>query len=320
MQSALILFSALILSEYITSTTSLTPLNSPQLINRKYLGSLSLILLLLIPSLIIHIISYRALTKQGLLLYEFNSGKFNMSLDKLDEISNDFPNLTQTAMPIKSMKARYFHNYGKKEQAYELIRGGMKDNPHIGFSESLLSQFYFNDKLYDSSFYYSKIAFDKIPNNMPHFSGYVQNLVQRKGRDEIINAFDKVLPLVPGSKVTAWSIFFQGMARISQAGDPYLLQKVNEAHKMYPNNENIFLYKRVFTYGSQNIELAKVSYKKENELYAEKKFNQAGEAFAKALDLDSLDLTFALNAGLAFYEAKDFEKQFAILKWARYLL
>ena len=314
MQSALILFSALILSEYLTSTASLTPLKSPQDTNRKYLGSISIIVLLLIPSLIIHIISYRALTQQGQLLFEFNSGKFNMSLNQLDEISNDFPNLTETAMPIKSMKARYFHKYGQKEQAYELIRGGMKDNPHIGFSESLLSQFYFNDKLYDSSFYYSKIAFDKIPNNMPHFSSYVNNLAQRNDRDAIINAFDRVLPLVRGSKVTAWSIFLRGMARISQVGDPYLLQKVNEALKLYPNDENIFLYKRIFTYGSQNIEQAKGFYNKGSELYAERKFNQAGDAFLKALELDSLDLTFALNAGLSFYEAKDFEKAIRYLK------
>ena len=31
--------------------------------------------------------------------------------------------------------------------------------------------------------------------------------------------------------------------------------------------------------------------------------------FVKALDLDSLNLTYALNAGLSFYEAKDYENK-----------
>ena len=63
--------------------------------------------------------------------------KFNMTRAQLDEISHDFPNLTETAMPIKSMKARYYYLQGNKQEAYEMIDEGAKDNPQIYFSENL---------------------------------------------------------------------------------------------------------------------------------------------------------------------------------------
>ena len=53
---------------------------------------------MLIPGLAIHIISFNSLRKQGRLLYEFNNAQYNMSRQQLDEISHNFPNLTETAM------------------------------------------------------------------------------------------------------------------------------------------------------------------------------------------------------------------------------
>jgi O-antigen ligase/tetratricopeptide (TPR) repeat protein len=314
MQSALALIVALIVSEYLDLTNPSLIANTTKGSNRKYILSISLITLFLIPSLIVHVISYRALTQQGALLYEFNNGSYNMTLAQLDEISNEFPNLTETAMPIKSMKARYFYNNGLKEQAYDLIRGGLKDNPYIRFNENLLSQFYFNDKQYDSSYHYAKIAFDNIPNNMPHFNLYMQNLVVKRDRDAMMAAYDRVLPIVRGGTSTVRKIFLRSIGQISNIGDPYTLQKSEEAFKLFPNDNDFFELYRIFSYGQQSIVQAKAFYKEASELYGQKQFNEAAATFVKALDLDSLDLTYALNAGLSFYEAKDFENAIRYLK------
>ena len=45
-------------------------------------------MVLIIPCLTIHYISYKSLTKQGRLLYEFNNNSFKMSLNDLNEISD----------------------------------------------------------------------------------------------------------------------------------------------------------------------------------------------------------------------------------------
>ena len=314
MQSALALIVALIVSEYLDLTNTSPISINKKGANRKYMASISLIALFLIPSLILHVIHYHSLTQQGALLYEFNTGKFNMSTAQLDEISNDFPNLTETAMPIKSMKARYYYQYGLKDEAYELIRGGMKDNPYIRFSENLLAQFYYNDKQYDSSYHYSKIAFDNIPNNMPHFSLYMQNLKVKKDINAMIAAYDRVLPLIRGDTKTARTIFLNNIGQVSNIGDPYIIQKAEESFKLYPDDEQFFELYRLFTYGQQNIIQAKAFYESATELYGQMKFDEAAVDFVKALDLDSLNLTYALNAGLSFYEAKDYENAIRYLK------
>ena len=314
MQSALALIVALIVSEYLDLTNTSPISINKKGANRKYMASISLIALFLIPSLILHVIHYHSLTQQGALLYEFNTGKFNMSTAQLDEISNDFPNLTETAMPIKSMKARYYYQYGLKDEAYELIRGGMKDNPYIRFSENLLAQFYYNDKQYDSSYHYSKIAFDNIPNNMPHFSLYMQNLKVKKDINAMIAAYDRVLPLIRGDTKIARTIFLNNIGQVSNIGDPYIIQKAEESFKLYPDDEQFFELYRLFTYGQQNIIQAKAFYESATELYGQMKFDEAAVDFVKALDLDSLNLTYALNAGLSFYEAKDYENAIRYLK------
>ena len=314
MQSALVLISALIVSEYLSSqNTSVIPISAKGL-RRNYLGTLSLMLLVLIPSFIVHLISYRALTQQGSLLYEFNNAKYNMTFAQLDEISNDFPNLTETAMPIKTMKARYFYQNGLKDEAYALIRDGMKDNPYIRFNENLLSQFYFNDKQYDSSFHYAKIAFDNIPNNMPHFNLYLQNLVVKRDKVAMIAAYDRILPLIRGDTKIARTIFIQSAIQVSNIGDLDIIDILEETYKLYPDDDVFFEFYRILIYGQETISKGKVLYEEASKLYGQKKFDEAAAIFLKALDLDSLDLTYSLNAGLSFYEAKDFEKAIRYLK------
>ena len=114
MQSSLAILSGLILCLYFQDKHKKQNFEKINVFKHKIL--LSIILFMLIPGLIIHYISYNSLRKQGLLLYEFNNAKYNMTRKQLDEISHEFPNLTETAMPIKAMKARYYYLQGKKKK------------------------------------------------------------------------------------------------------------------------------------------------------------------------------------------------------------
>ena len=109
----------LLLSIYLNRFTSKDISPVKPIYSRVILG---LSLCLLIPGIIIHILSYQSLTQQGRLLYEFNNGDYKLTLAELDQIEDDFPNLTETAMPIKAMKARYFYlNNQKKSTSVCLV-------------------------------------------------------------------------------------------------------------------------------------------------------------------------------------------------------
>ena len=130
MQSSLAIYIGLILATFLNNKQSSESIFYSIKLNRIILG---LIFILLIPSLIVHIISFKSLKQQGRLLYEFNNAKYTYTRAELDQISHNFPNLTETAMPIKAMKARYYWLAGNKEEAYKMASLGALDNPKIHF-------------------------------------------------------------------------------------------------------------------------------------------------------------------------------------------
>lgn len=302
MQSSLAVFSGLVLVLYLSQKEE--PPKNNQITKHRF--ALVLILSLLIPCLTVHVISYNSLRKQGLLLYEFNNARYNMTRAQLDEISHDFPNLTETAMPIKTMKARYYYLQGNREEAYEMIDQGAKDNPQIYFSENLKAQFLFNEGKVDSAYVYAKRAFEGLPNNMPHYDMYMKTLVIRKDIKEIDKTFNLVQSLAGNTKII-WTIYIRSLAQTRSLGDPYAMEKAATAYQLYPEDETIFSLYRILTYGQQRMIEAEEINKQATSAYNNKEYLKAAELFSQAFDKDPLQCTFSLNAGLAYYEARQFD-------------
>ena len=304
MQSSFAIYASLILSLYLTNRPSKIDKISFSINGVKAINVI--FLLLLIPSLYIHILSYISLTKQGLLLYEFNNASFKMTRAQLDNISHDFPNLTETAMPIKAMKARYYYLQGNQKEAYEMIDMGAKDNPQIYFSENLKAQFLFSEGKIDSAYFYAKKAFEGLPNNMPHYDIYMKTLVAKRNFKLIDEVFKKVKNLAGNTKII-WTIYIRSLAQTRSLGDPFAMEKAAEAFALYPDDDTIFSLYRILTYGQQRIIEGEQLYKQATELYEAKKFLAAAELFAKSVDKDPLLKTYSLNTGLAYYESKNFD-------------
>ena len=267
----------------------------------------SVCFVLIVLSTSIHYISFNSLTKQGRLLYEFNNNKFDMSLEELDKISDDFPNLTETALPIKAMKARYFYLNDLKEKAHIYATNGSKDNPFIYFPENLKAQFFFQEGKIDSAYVYSKVAFDNIPRNKPHFDLYIKTLIERKDIAGIENAFSKAQEVF-GNDPVIWQLYLQALARTRSIGDPYAMQKGAEAFNLYRDNESIFTLYKILTYGQSRMMEAEKLGRDAVELYKNKLYDQAFVKFKEANNLDPLDPVFPLNAGFALFESKKFDR------------
>lgn len=304
MQSSLAIFAGLILGLYLDQKHKE---ETPQPIRvGLHKISLSFILLVLVSGISVHIISFISLTKQGQLLYEFNNAKYNMTRAQLDDISHDFPNLTETAMPIKSMKARYYYLQGSKEEAYQMLEEGAKDNPQIYFSENLKAQFLFNEGKIDSAYVYAKKAFEGLPNNMPHYDMYMKTLVAKRDLTALDQTFEQMLSLAGNQKII-WTIYIRSLAQTRSLGDPFAMQKGAEAYKLYPTDETIFALYRMLTYGQQRMVEAEKIYQEASSKYNSKEYEQAALLFKEAFDKDPLQHTYSLNTGLAYYEGRQFE-------------
>ena len=305
MQSSLAIFAGLILGLYLDQKYQG---ETPQPIRvTLHKISLSVILVALISGISVHIISFISLTKQGQLLYEFNNAQYNLTRAQLDDISHDFPNLTETAMPIKSMKARYYYLQGNKEEAYEMIEEGAKDNPQIYFSENLKAQFLFQEGKIDSAYVYAKKAFEGLPNNMPHYDMYMKTLVAKRDLTALDQTFEQMVSLAGNQKII-WTIYIRSLAQTRSLGDPFAMQKGAEAYKLYPTDETIFALYRMLTYGQQRMVEAENINTQATTAYNNKEYSKAGILFQQAFEKDPLQHTYSLNAGLSFYEARELEK------------
>ena len=313
MQSSLAIFSGLILSLH---TKSFDPK-----INHEKQSTLSkiflvLIFILLIPGLVVHIISFKSLTQQGRLLYEFNNANYTYTREELDQISHDFPNLTETAMPIKAMKARYYYLAGNKEEAHEMALKGIKDNPKIHFGDNLKSVFFLEENKIDSSYYYAKKAFDGLPNNMPHYDMYMRTLAFKRDAAAINEAFNKVHKLAGDTK-GIWTIYLRTLALTRSLGDPFSMAKAQEAFKLYPTDENIFQLYRILTYGQAKIAAADKFAADAKELFEKGNFSGAVDLYSKAFDSDPLQYNHSLNAALTYYKINDFKKAIKFLSLSK---
>ncbi|MGB1448855.1 MAG: O-antigen ligase family protein [Flavobacteriaceae bacterium] len=305
MQSSLAIFAALVIGLYLDIKHKDDEHRPIKVVQHK--ATLSFILLLLIPGLAIHIISFISLQKQGPLLYEFNNASYKMTRAQLDDISHDFPNLTETAMPIKSMKARYYYLQGNIEEAHKMALEGSKDNPQIFFGENLKSQFLLQEGKIDSAYVYAKKAFEGLPNNMPHYDMYMKTLVAKADRATIDQAFEKVRSLAGDTQII-WTIYIRSLAQTRSLGDPFAMEKAAEAYRLFPNDETIFSLYRMLTYGQKRMIEAENLNKRANEAYSSRDFITAAQLFKEASDNDPLQHTYSLNAGLASYEGKQYEE------------
>ena len=115
--------------------------------------------MLLFPTLYITITVYKSLKGQMLLLQDFNSNQYNLSLNRIDNIVPEIPNITVTTIPINSIKARYYVNAKKYDKAISLLENGTKANPYLYYSEILKSQIFQERGQLDSAKFYAKKAF-----------------------------------------------------------------------------------------------------------------------------------------------------------------
>ena len=86
------------------------------------------------------------------------------------------------------------------------------------------------------------------------------------------------------------------------------MDKAASAYKLFPNDETIFSLYRLLTYGQQRMVEAESLSQQASSLYNNKEFEAAASLFQQAFDKDPLQHTYSLNAGLGYYEAKQYDK------------
>ena len=248
---------------------------------------------------------YKSLKGQMFLLQDFNSNKYNLPMNQVDNIVPDIPNITVTTIPINSVKARYYLNAKKYDKALELVNKGVKANPFLFYSEILKSQIFEEQGILDSAKYYARKAFQGLPNNDLHSSRYLNIISKSRDRAELESAFEL---LTYNNKPSNWKNYLIIGSSFYPPGDKNLVGKADQARKRFPNNQEFELLYRQILLGQDNINKAINFSNKGLEYFNISDYNNAAAEFEKALKYNHLDYAYYENAATSNYMIGNFDK------------
>ena len=237
---------------------------------------------------------------QTTLLYDFNNGEYNLPYEiyskKLDD---NYPNLSLTTLPIKVLKARYFIENDSIEYAKKLLFDAIKINPHLKSSEALLAEIYFNEKKFDSSFFFSKTAFYQMPNVNSHRNMYFKNLELLNDTLELDNAFNMIKEY---NKVDNWYEYILVRNEMGTKNDFKLLSLVQEFKEKFPNENHSKIndIEKMIKVGAfEYNESYKISQNAVKE-FQSRNYLKAAKLYESAILLNNTDYTFYENAGISY--------------------
>jgi tetratricopeptide (TPR) repeat protein len=264
-----------------------------------------LAIMLMIPSISITHTTYQSLKGQLFLLRDFNNNQYTVTMDKIDHITPDMPNITVTTIPMKSIKARYYFNAQKYEKALELLDEGISANPYLFYSENLKAQIFLKQSKIDSAFVNAKKAFYGLPKNALHASVYAQILQIIRDSDEILKVFEVINA---NSGATIWKNFLIVLSQIYPSGHLDLIKYTSKAVELFPDNKELFSLKKLAVVGQEKINEASTISKAGLDFFNQRLYTEAALEFEKALQVDSLEYAHFENAASAFYMAGDYGK------------
>ena len=262
------------------------------------------ILLMVFSTSITHT-TYQSLKGQLFLLRDFNTSKYSITMDKIDHITPDLPNITVTTIPMKSIKARYYYNAKKYDKALSLLNEGISANPYLFFSENLKAQIFLQQGKIDSAYVNAKKAFFGLPRNALHASIYAQTVQIKRDATEAAKVFE-VLSLKSGPVI--WKNFLIVLSQLVPYGDPNMIEYSSKAVELFPDDKEIFSIKKLAVIGQEKINQAGAISRIGLDFFNQGRYIEAAIEFEKALKIDTLEYSYFENAASAFYMAGDYDK------------
>ncbi|MBU79005.1 MAG: hypothetical protein CMD29_02630 [Flavobacteriales bacterium] len=259
-------------------------------------------------------ISYKLFTymqEQAYVYYDFNDYRDNLQAPKemAFNYEEDFPNLSSTTIPMAIVKANYYEQDGQIEKAISLNNKGNQYNPYIGVGEFQNARIYMNLKNYDSAYYYSKIAIEKLPNNIAHLTRHQKILAFQ---NDIVREKKLFYSKKHLKNKMIWSNHALLLTRFKQNEEFKFLKEdfdfVQEAVELFPEDKWIkAAYKIVNTGFDKSVE-ADLHDKKANSFYNKTQYIEAIGEWEKASRIIVNEDSYYLNIAKSYYNLGFYQK------------
>lgn len=262
-------------------------------------------------SLYINFRVYKSYVLQDSLLSEFNKEEvMNSTFEMIKDEDFNFPNITATTLPLVALKANYYYRFGDLDTALNLLNIKVNDNPHWYLKEFLKSLIYNDIGVRDSSLYYSKLAFEGLPNNIAHFEKYAVNLAIDKDIESLNDAF----AIIDKNNNILVRIYLGILLNLNQDFDVNTLNNVSSIIDLHYTDNEIFGMANSILYGKSNMDKALEYTKIAEEFFATKDYNNALIHYNKAITLFPRDYSYYENAALSAHLASKNQESLKLIQ------
>ena len=126
---------------------------------------LTIMLILLIPSIIIAKNEYSSLKIQGVLLNDYSNNTFSLDLKQVEKIGYKLPNLASNAVPISTYLSRYYFNEKRFYESIKLLNYSLSINKYDVMTKELQLKNYIFTNQNNKAYELVKDLLNKYPNN-----------------------------------------------------------------------------------------------------------------------------------------------------------
>ncbi|MGB0376016.1 MAG: O-antigen ligase family protein [Flavobacteriaceae bacterium] len=274
-----------------------------RLLKRFTISAMVVPLLLVAPTVHVNNMAYKSLQSQLVLLRDFNSNQYSLTLNEVEQALPPIPNITVTTIPLASVKARYYYNAKKYNRALELLNQGSPANPYLFYSEIMKAQIYRDIGVKDSALFYSKKAFYNLPGNALHASVYMSQLLETSDIKEMEVIYEKIKKSRNESLIRN---YFAIAVNMNPPKTQLWQDRIAEAVAMFPANSDLKSFQRILVLSPEESEKAAQLSNQGQQLYAEKNFFDAIQLFEEACRLDPFQYQHFENAGLSYFSVGDY--------------
>jgi len=274
---------------------------------KKFLIGLTL-LTILITILIVNVLNNKSMIEQNYLLSDYAGDLKMLTIDKAFEYNSDFPNITVTTMPIKTLQANYLAFHQKYREAIELARKGIKDNPYLFISESIIARSYEKLNKIDSAYFYSKKAFYGLP-NASHRDYFLYLATKLNDTTEINKAFNYVKKRY---KLSDWRSFLYNMSKIKYYNVNDLLDQINKAKRIFsktnPKDTSFDDIKKVIEFDDpEKMGIIRRTALAEN-FFKLKDYESAIKMYKELAEIEKNEITHIENIALSYFKMKNYNQ------------
>ena len=245
---------------------------------------------------------------QYILYNDMGSGDYKESSTARFDVANfDFPDISQSALPMKGIAARYFFYGGKFDEAIEMLNSSKKSNPYIMFNQSLLGEIYSYLGVRDSALYYNEIAFTGLPFSSKHFIELSKSYVQVKNYKKIDSIFEIAkVKMQPPVWLAYLSSLLTNEENISHIGK----KNANDASNYFSENSHseLMLAAKYVKFGTENINKSLEYEAKGSDHFDKSEWLLAAEAYENASRLNPSQYTHFENIGISYFKFGYYDK------------